>query len=350
MKVDILRGFPSFHGDEPRGRLVEFAFGALALMSATQLYPVLLAAPVVFFGNLGPRAEPTAGPAVTVHETVERDGVELQLVSAESMQALEAHLRGLGVEFPPEGLRALGSYVGPSACLVVFRIVDLFAHRRAIGESDLALGIEVRFPSEEGFFPLTASSALPTELLEVRVLVPQFVTQVGPVPPGMTARHMVGGVAAGPEVRKVLGAALSPGVQRYTEFHLLGPPRQLTHDLRFRPGAPWPTKLAASLVARPRLLQAGGLLLFLCLSVLAAQAAHGAWPRQARPSRATVSAIGLANTLTVIGALVAAIVVARRLRVPARRALWFAALHSLAFCAILAALFALVAGLAAWTP
>jgi hypothetical protein len=106
------------------------------------------------------------------------------------------------------------------------------------------------------------------------------------------------------------------------------------------------TRAAASLVSRPLLLWGCGLLLFLGLSVLAAQCAYGAWPRHARPSRTAVSAIGLANTLTVIGSLVAAILVARQLHVPARRAVWFAMLSSLTFCFLLAVLVGLIAGLA----
>ena len=345
--VDILRDFPGFRGHEPRGRLTEFALGSLALMSATQLYPLFVAIPFVFLAHRGPVAEPAAGLAVTVHETVERHGVQLQLLTAESTPALDLHLRKMGVEFPREGLAPLETYVGGPACLVVFRIVDLVAYRKAISESHLALGIEVRFPSEEGFFPLTASSALPTELLRVSVLVPQFVTAVGPVPSGMTIRHMVGEAIAGPEAREALGSALSPGVQRYTEFSLLAPPKQLTHDLRFRPGAPRLPRVAAGLVSRPLLLRACGVLSFLGLSVLAAQCAYGAWPRHARPSRTAVSAIGLANTLTVIGSLVAAILVARQLHVPARRAVWFAMLHSLALCLLIGVLMALIVGFAA---
>jgi hypothetical protein len=345
--VDILRGFPGFQGHEPRARLAEFALGSLALMSTTQFYPLFAAVPFVFLAHRGPVAEPAAGPAVTVHETVERHGVQLQLLTAESTPALDLHLRKMGVEFPREGLRSLETYVGRSSCLVVFRIVDLVAYRKAISESRFALGIEVRFPSDEGFFPLTASSALPTELLEVAVVVPQFVTAAGPVPSGMSIRHMVGEAIAGPEAREALGAALSPDGQRFTVFSLLASPKQLTHDLRFRPGAPRLTRVAASLVSRPLLLRACGVLSFLGLSVLAAQCAYGAWPRHARPSRTAVAAIGLANTLTVIGALVATILVARQLHVPARRAVWFATLHSLVLCLLIGVLMALIVGFAA---
>jgi hypothetical protein len=345
VKVDILRGFPSFYGQEPGVSLAEIALGSLALMSTTQFYPLLLVPPFMLLSRSVPVAEPAARPAVTVHQTVRRHGIQLQLITCVSRPALDQHLREMGVEFPPEGLRALETYVGDSSCLVVYRIEDLAAYRQATSEALLELGIEVRFPAEEGFFPLTASSALPTELLAVSV-VAQFVTAVGPVPSGMTIRHMVGEAIAGPEAREALGASLSPEGQRFTEFSLLASPKQLTRDLRFLPGAPWRTRVAASLVARPLLLRACGLLLFLGLSVLAAQCAYSAWPKHARPSRAAVSAIGLANTLTVIGALVAAILVARHLRVPARRGAWFVMLSSLTFCVLLAVLVGLIAGLA----
>lgn len=207
MTVDILRGFPSFHGQEPRARLAEFALGSLVLMSATQIYPVFLAAPFMLLPRWAPVAEPAARPAVTVHETVERHGVQLQLISAESTPALDLHLRELGVEFPRE-------------------------------------------------------------------------------------------------------------------------------------------RLAAGFVSRPLLLRACGFLLFVGLAVLAAQCAYTTWPKHARPSRTAVSAIGLANTLTVIGALVATVLVARHLGVAAGRAVWFATLNSLTFCVLLGVLVALIAGLA----
>jgi hypothetical protein len=336
--VDILRGFPRFSGREPGKHLASIALVSLAAMSATQIYPVPLLALALVRGG----AAPTRSPEVTVHKTVQRDGVELQLVTAASIGALDRHLRELGVAFPGEGLDSLESYAGDDACFVLFRIVDLVTYRKAIRESRFPLGIEARFPADEGFFPLTASSAVPVALLDVSVVAPEFVTATGPLPSGMTTRHLVGRVSAGPEATAALGIAPSPSTeQRYTEFQLLAPPGQLTSDLRFRPGAPMLTRWAASWVLSPLFGWLGwivGLLSFAGLSIVSAQVAHVVWPKQARPSRRVVAAIGMANFLTVVGVLVAALVVARRSRISPWRALRFTVLTSLTFCVLVAAL------------
>lgn len=76
-----------------------------------------------------------------------------------------------------------------------------------------------------------------------------------------------------------------------------------------------------------------GLLVFLGLSTLAAVLARVAWPRPSRPSLKEAAWLGLANLLSLLGVLVAALRWARRSHVSRRSALAFTLAFSGIFCA-----------------
>jgi len=337
VRVDILRGFPSISGVEPRAALASYLRGALAVASLTQIYTIVPTMGLVMLRG-GSRAGEE--PARVV-QRVRRHGVELELLAAPSRSALVQHLAAKGVELPGAALDALSSYVGRS-CLVLFRIVDLPAYRRAAGGGGPGLGVEVSFPTTEGFFPLVASSALPGARLEVLVTVLDHVRPVGDAPPGLLTRHYVGGVGGETGVLRVLG--LDPGGRqrlRYTRMTLVGPPAALTRDLRFRPGAARGTALASAILVSPHL--GWGLLVLMALvlvvvSLVAVRLTRPIWPAGHRPSRRTLLLLGLANLLTLLAVLVAAMIVSRRVGAPPRRAALFTLAQSGVICLLLAGL------------
>jgi hypothetical protein len=343
VEVDILRGFPMFWGVEPKAFLTRRAQEVVSAMAMTQIYPAFF---ILYFYTAGAKGSDPYVPGVVIHKHIRRDGVELQLLGADTSEALCAHLKESGVDFPQNGLKSLKPYTGSEACFVVFRIADLEAYWNAIEEAQnvMSLGVEVDFPSENGFYPLVASSALPGERLGIVVTVLGFMTADKPVPMGLSTGHFFGKVRANTEVRRSLGISSTEEKLRYTRFILHAAPKDLTTDLRFRPKTPGYTETVVGWISSPdfgAVLWIIGLVVFAALSVLAGLSARIAWPADARPSYFKVATIGLANFATLVGVLSASILVARRLGIPSRRGILFALLFSAIFCLFLLVLFLL---------
>jgi hypothetical protein len=354
VKVGVLRGFPHFSGVEPGPWLRGWAGGALMLAGLTQVWPTFFYLVLTWRGGLGAKSA-DALDGVEVHARVREAGLEVELVSAASLEGLREHLRGRGVSFPEAGLLALSPYLGPRASLVIARVADLPAYRAAsTGErgARLDLGIEIRFPSQQGFFPLVASAALPGESLAVVVTALGLHEAVEPAPVGLRTRHFVGSAWSHGEddysarVREALG--LGPTAEddeelTYTRIVLQARPAELTADLRFAPGAPAGVRAAAALALWPWL-GALGVALWIALvagmGALASLAVRRAWPAEARPSRGVASLLGLANLLTWIGYLVAVLLYGRRRGVAQGRRLRVALLANLAFCGMVVGLWA----------
>lgn len=339
----VLRGFPEFSGKQPVRAIAATMKGVAGLMAATQLWtwPALA-------GTLVLGADRSNGEAV-LHQSLSRDGVEVELLSATSIDGLRSYLLARDVVLPDAAVTALSTYFGQSRCFVFARVADWAAYRQATGENSdpqvSSLGIEVEFPSDQGFFPLLVSAGLPGESVVVRVTSVGFAHAVERVPPELTTEHYIGTYRAPEAVLQTLQLPPSGPPVPYTRFRIVGPPRQLQADLHFKPGAPPATEVAAKWLAyrHHRILEFGFALgLFAALSMVAAWAARGLWPPQARPSVYGSFALGLTNLLTLVGMLVACRIYAVRRGVPRRRGLAFAALTSGLFSAELVLFIVLV--------
>jgi len=336
VQVAILRDFPLISGYEPAGKLASDLRGALWAMSATQIYPIIPAALFV----VALRGEGVDGPPVVVLQHLRRHGVELELLTAPSREALSRHLERQEIRLPEAAMRSLRPYYGQRACLVLFRVADLAAYRAAAEGGGQTLGVQIRFPTREGFYPLVASSALPGTRLEVVVTALGHMVPAGDPPEGLMVEHYVGTVSADHETLRVLGVdPAQPHDLPYTRLHLVGAPTSLTRDLRFRPGG---TTLAASWVASRhygRNLLALAATVFIGLCIISCLLARGVWRSEEHtPSRGVTVALALANLLTVLAVLLAALIIARRHKVPARRAVLFTLAQSLLLCLLLVGL------------
>lgn len=344
VRADVLVGFPELGGVEPAGQLASHLRAALALLSASQIFTV----PALLVLSASRDAAALGAGDVSVELRVVRHGVEVQVVSAESSEALAAHLRGLGIELPAAALHSLGAYARPGASYLVQRIADLPAYLRATGASSdgwssTPLAVWMDFPTAEGFFPIAASSALPGHSLEIVVTSIGFVTPIDPVPSGTETRWYVGNVTASPEARRALGVHLARGfAQRYTRMRLRTRPGALAGDLRFRPGASAVVEAAAGWVSHPLSGTVATMLLavtFAVLSMLSALLSRRVWPAPVRPSRAVCAALGLANFGTLLGVVLASLIRARRVSARSNEAWLFALATGLVFCSLLFVLF-----------
>jgi hypothetical protein len=338
VNIGVLPGFPEFYGVQIERWLGSKLRDILAFVSLTQVYT----APLFLFALAGKSARGPEG--VTVFERIVQDGVEVQLLEATQSEALGRHLGELGVDFPPAGLKALESYLGNTASFVVYRIVDLDGYRKATQVTpgrEAALGIQVRFPARTGFFPLAASSAVPGDRLSIVVTTVGFHTAMDPVPANLDTSHYVGMIKTSTATRKALGPGADGHQIPYTRFLLTAPPRDLTTDLRFEPGAPGMVNNIAALKIGGHLGWMGwafALVVLIGCSLLAGSLARFAFPRDFRPSARAAAGLGLFNVTTLIGLIIASMVVAQRRGAPVNRGVRFALMTSLFFSLQLAGL------------
>jgi hypothetical protein len=339
VKASILDGFADFFGVRPRAKLASDVRDALGWMASTQIYPAVFVAVRLL-------RDSAEGSGLEVLQSLRREGVELELISAASTADLSAHLQTLGVAYPADALRPLDSYTGARGTFVVYRIIDFAAYVRAVVKTFratgvLAIGIRVVFPADKGFFPLAASSGLPGHEMNIVVTTVGFHEAVAPLPFGMETTHYVGGVEGSAEAMAALGVHEQQEEQRYTRFVIHAEPNQLGSDLRFSPGAPIYDRIATHLLNSARFRRLGLVLafgIFVGLSMLAAVAARRTWPEQSRLTRRDAARLGLANLLTLIGLVVVAILAARRRGLRWYLGFRFALATSEIFCGLLIAL------------
>jgi hypothetical protein len=333
VKVDILRGFPSFSGGNPVGELESGLRGILLLASLTQIWTIPPAALLLLVAH-GEDSRVLEDIDILTH--MYKDGIALEVLEARSLHGLARHLAGMGIDFPKPALAALEPYIGGHASLVVFRIADLTDYKAALGAELSGLGVELTFPSDAGFFPLVASAALPERELRILVTAPGFMAVQDNTPPGMWSEQYVGRAHGETELLKRLG--LKSDGQYYTRFSFRGFPKDLIEDLRFLPGASITTRCSAAIVTSPcypLFIATSVLFIMIACSLAAAFLLSRTWPRGKRPSPMTTALLGLANLLSLIGLLAAALAHARRAGIPRRKALLFAFLFTTLFSAML---------------
>ncbi len=115
VQIDVLRGFPTFNGFHLERWMGSRLRDILAGVSLTQIYT----APMLLLFATGKSASGDGG--VTVFKRIVKDGIEVQLLGAKQ------------------------------------------------AEGETTLGVQIRFPSKTGFFPLIATSAIPNESIEIIV-------------------------------------------------------------------------------------------------------------------------------------------------------------------------------------
>lgn len=335
IRVAALRGLPSFTGTQPADHARSTLRTLLELMAGSQLWtvPALMARP---WGGGIEADGPSLFPAPTTH-----DGVELELLSAASIDGLAAHLIEDGVELEPHVLEKLQAYATIDQAFVILRIADFTTYSRALHAleaPETSLGLEVTFPTSQGYFPLVASSALRGSAIDVEVTTLGFSRAIEPEPAGLITEYYVGSYDAVAEVRQASNIEISTDHERYTRFRLSSPPNRLTHDLHFEPGAPPATDALARWVSHPYHAAFEGtlaLLGFIVLGFVAFWIARPIWPKASRPTLGRCATMALANVCTLAFPLVLMSRYANTNGVSTRRALGCVMTASVILCAML---------------
>lgn len=347
--LDVLSGFPRVHGTEVFGGAKDHlqTMGYVAI--GMQIWPVVggflfYAIDSLFAPEYGPRgkapppaakAEAAKGaPPLTVHQHVEKAGMVSEVITAREGGALYQYLGQKGLNIKPGALPVLDYYVGKDYTFIASWLggAQTGSPSEREREQGFTRGIEVRFPSREIFFPLRPTSVYGEAVVPATIRVAGYVT---PKPFADIAPHVKTGYHVSdplpPEPPAFWGAFDEVGDGRYTKIDINAPSTRFTDDLWIAPTSPaGGGLLLASFVVRHPVVTF--IVLVAAVSALLSVLVGWLLYKELRTRRGAIrlATIGMANCLTFLGIVVAAI---RALPGGRKRIAGFLACFSVAFIA-----------------
>jgi len=251
---------------------------------------------------------------VTVHEVVESFGLTSYVVTADDADDLYRFLQGIGLKAPDDIKSVLADYIGKGFSFVVSKV-----QQRTIREAETptnltvpesparegsivmpvarpqGLGLVITFPSDAPFYPLVPTSVYGSKVVPVRLYVKGLwdILSLGqPLSTFTKVEHFVYGhisLYTSPEVKPLSGTELS----EYTLVTMDPPSKYLTTDLTFHPASLVQLAVDFSWVV--------GILVFLVCSVVASGMTSVLLGKRDKREVAKWSALGLSNSLTILG-------------------------------------------------
>ncbi len=357
VSVDIGHSFPRLRGRTIQSSIRRTVAEWLILVPTLTQFPALFAHVVNYHLRFGAAAD------VIKHMEVEKFGIHAEIISAESVERLEAYLKGKGLNPSRARLASFREYLSQKYVLVVGWIAASDERGKTERKEDLQGEpgtthnpcLLVSFPSANGYYPLKATSGYGAEKIRANLYILGFAeVQYGPLKRSTAyylketdtyAVHHVRGEAK-LEVRKpdenhiiyvrppedYVGGALGDLSKRnldYTLVMIYSRAASLTEDLQFSDKPP-PAIARELHVLR---VVEGTPLLILALTVFFA-VVSGALTGLILYRRCRAYAIlGLFTFLTLIG-LVVAVYVYRTRRGEEFRVLRFAMVYTLIFHAL----------------
>jgi len=123
--IDVVTEFPTLYGTDPKQQAKSAISGILALSTYTQIYPLFLFLPFLFFGSwfagtspaLGVARETTSG--VTVHEHIEKQGITTEIITSLTGDGLYNYLVNKGLSIQRSSISIFDDYIGEDYSFVV---------------------------------------------------------------------------------------------------------------------------------------------------------------------------------------------------------------------------------------
>jgi hypothetical protein len=243
VKVDVIEALPAFYGSDPR----KTARRHLQGFSSDLRWGVFVPLGVVFGvaqygGAMGELATETGSTGVVVHLEVAKWGIQAEVVTAESVEALAAHLAEEGASLSAEQLATFGDYTGGDHVLVlawIASLAELLEHFPEYKEQSYLYyhwpTLLVEFAAEGAFYPLKPTAAYGDMDLPLTLTVVGHVEPDGPsvLTDHMKVRHLVG------KEEKITADEANPlaipqGEVAFTNLTYKGPASNFTADLTFR--------------------------------------------------------------------------------------------------------------------
>lgn len=322
--INIVKGFPTFMGEELRDSARDSIRMSVMLMATTQIYPAPLVVSLTLFKSAGFNLGATDSmnrEGVTINKQVERMGLTTELVSASDSAKLEEYLQEKGLVLPDDSKKVLDEYVNQQYSFIVSWVSDPDEFRNATsGKNDYGwnqregvIGVYASFLTTKPYYPLRLTSAydelrIPTVIYVLGYVKPDLfhgIKEDAVVEYYRARYHSVGA-----ELKDLYyGYQLKPSssgrdVQyavndlRYTKIKLNSPSKNLTQDLWITPEAPKKNVVLESMNDRWLV---WGVIIFIIISCLSSMAAGLFAFRDNEPSPVKFAFYGLTNFLTLIG-------------------------------------------------
>jgi len=246
VNINLHLDIPEFFGDELFNKAGEKIWGFANGMRNTLGLPLIADAFskisessvwTMVGGLSSASAKDYAQEGVIVHQQRELFGIEAEIISAESGNAIREYLRTKGLELPQQAAEILDAYVGESYSFLVGRISDYSKFREqeeALNERLIAVG--VIFPTDMLYFPLKPTSIYGDKTIPINLYV------TGDVSP-----QLFGGISGKTQVKYYLNEKPDNELQRkFTRIQITAPSSSFTDDLWIDNSAPWGVSIAES--------------------------------------------------------------------------------------------------------
>lgn len=224
-----------------------------SLTAASQIYPILPSIlwdlPNSLLGTIAGFTGVSLFDSVTIHETVEKKGLTLQLVSATNSNTFSEYLSDKGLILPNKAREILEEYIGQEYSFVVTWIsdIELFLQEQKKDENpgnitpENSLGVFVTFPTEKMYFPMRPTSIYESKNVPVDILVMGYVKpEVYPeIKPYTDAEYFVGNIYSRHDSLKAFFfEKRMPPNFGYTRISIDAPSKYLVRDLWIEQSAP----------------------------------------------------------------------------------------------------------------
>ena len=308
--IDIIKGFPRLWGYDVKRETDETISDAFSVMRLSQVYTF----PYTFIsmGHMGV-TPPGIEKGITVHEHIEKMGLTTELVTAEDGNAFYNYLTNKDLDLPSDLKSILDGYIGEEYSFVVSWISDVekFKRESAIrdryGNTINTLGVFIKFPTDEIYFPLKPTSVYGSQKIPILIYVMGHVTPE--LYPEIKKESQVNYfIDEYYDVPKELSPFFNGKKEienlNYTKIKIDAPSRYLTEDLWIKDSAPADVVLADFI---KRSVWLWGIIFFILSSCLASMFAGVIAFRKDQPSKKKFALFGLWNFLTLIGFWIASL-------------------------------------------
>lgn len=112
--IDVLTSFPQLYGRDPVEEAKSSLSSLLFMSTITQIYPMLF---LLFFIGFG--AFSTTAGGVNVHESIQKEGITTEIITAETGDSLYNYIVGKGLNIDKSAISIFDGYIGKDYSFVV---------------------------------------------------------------------------------------------------------------------------------------------------------------------------------------------------------------------------------------
>jgi hypothetical protein len=320
--VDVIKGFPQFHGYDIKSQAKSKVSNAFQMMRATQIYPLFFISRVMYAASssndllgLAANSKQYKEPSMYIYEHIEKMGLTTELIKVKDGKVLQDYFSAKKLYIPSESQKVFDEYIGQDYIFVISWIYDLEQLKQAQTkqpdygynyQSNL-VGVSLTFPTDKIYFPLKPTSIYGSKVVPATIYVTGFVTPTlyDSIKSSTQVEYLYQGYYQVPEdVKTLFGGKESINNLKYTKITMNPPSKYLKEDLYFENKAPLVIQRAEFFIKYSTIM---GWFFFILCSILASLiAALIVFRKETNILKFTL--FGLTNLFTIIGVIIGIII------------------------------------------